>query len=898
MSTPPAGPSGTRSSGPPLGGTRPLLRAGMVGIARVEVVGADSATGAPPRLAVLLEPADATDLASWLLDRTGYSLTGGARLRPRIAEVEPVPGHPDRVTLRLDGEGDRSTYTLALTGENADPFHNTADVRFRLDCATDTDCGRASGPAAAEPPSTVRIDYLARDFAGFRRALQGFLPTRMPGWTESSEADVGVMLLELLAATADGFSYVLDRVANEAFLDTATRRRSVAGHLALIGHHLDEGASATTLLQFRVARPHLLAAGFAVRQQTTDNRGAAPARLGSDAEDAVVFETVTDAVLWPEHNELVIYDWDSPDGYLPAGATSAHLVGHLTALAAGDALALRDTATGRAEVVRLDRTPERLPATPYGAHGTPPLTRVTWTRATATRVDHPVAGTVVQGNLVPATHGRTHRARVVLPAPGGRADRSTDGAPDTTASAIAHPAVVSPGGVVLLTVWGLADGQEVVLVVESPLGEREVRTRPQDIAGGLDGEPFTIDSDAPAGIWRALVGATAEGALAAPQAVATWEVRPAAAPGTTDSPGPRLRVPVPGAPLSIDAAGRPQVWATVDGAEWRWVPTLLDSGPRERVFTLEPGDDGGATMLFGQGGTRTAGRGAFGLRPDDGAVVDLRFRVGLGTGGNVPAGSLNVPVDDGASTVAGPGGWLVSVTNPLPATGGRGPQDIEDARRTGPAAAGDRLVAVTARDYADAVAEFDRSLGGGVVSRARAEFRWTGSWTAVDLILDLAAGAELDDRLSADLLAFLDRRRLTGYDLQLLPARDLPLQLALTVCVRPGFLAWSVRQDVAAALRPGSHDGGPRGLFHPENLSFGDPVLLSRLYLAVQAVPGVESVGVDVLAPLDSATPEADTAQVKATGQLTVGRDQIARLDHDPARPERGRLTLVTLGGR
>ncbi|MFD0346352.1 hypothetical protein ACFQ0M_10240 [Kitasatospora aburaviensis] len=222
------------------------------------------------------------------------------------------------------------------------------------------------------------------------------------------------------------------------------------------------------------------------------------------------------------------------------------------------------------------------------------------------------------------------------------------------------------------------------------------------------------------------------------------------------------------------------------------------------------------------------------------------------------------------------------------------PQDLDDARRAGPAAAGRREVAVTARDYADAVAEFDRSAGGGLISRAGAEFRWTGSWVAVDLVLDLAGGTELDDRLAAELLAFLDRRRLAGYDLRLLPARDLPLQLALTVCVEPGFLAGAVGQDVAAALRPGVRADGSRGLFDPEHLSFGDPVLLSRLHLVLSAVPGVRSVTVDVLAPLDSATPDADTALVKATGQLTVGRDRIARLDDDPARPERGRLTLVT----
>ena len=61
-----------------------------------------------------------------------------------------------------------------------------------------------------------------------------------------------MMLLELFAATADNLSYMQDRVANEAFLSSATQRRSVAEHLALIGYEMDEGTSAYTWLQFQV----------------------------------------------------------------------------------------------------------------------------------------------------------------------------------------------------------------------------------------------------------------------------------------------------------------------------------------------------------------------------------------------------------------------------------------------------------------------------------------------------------------------------------------------------------------------------------------------------------------------------------------------------------------------
>jgi predicted phage baseplate assembly protein len=872
---------------PPLAGTVPPLRPGMVGIAGVAVVDADSGAGTPPRVLVTLEPDNAVDLAPWLLQSTGYVLTGGARLHPRVARVEASTGRAGEVGLVLDTEGDRSTYTVALQGPNADPFHDSATLRFRLDCQADADCAATPVAPAAPAASSVPVDYLARDFAAFRRALLDFLPTRVPGWTETSEADVAVMLLELFAATADAFSYVLDRVANEAFLTSATQRRSVAGHLALVGYALDQGASAATVLHLQVTRPHLLAAGFAVggRKNEPSVVGQAP------AEEALVFETVADRVVRPEHNEMLLYGWDSPDGYLPAGATTAYLAGDMPALAAGDVLALRDTLTGDAEIVRLAGVPERIPASAYG---TPALTRVTWTQDTASRTEHPVARTVVLGNLVPATHGRTRRDRVVLE--GASLGPTATQPPGATAQAIARPSAVAPGAAVLLTVWGLPDGTDVVLVVESPDGGQEHLVRPQDVPGGLDAAVVRLAPDAAVGTWRALVGVTAGEALTSPRASATWEVLiDDDAAQEPNGPPPRLRVPVPDAPLGVDAAGVPQLWATIDGVPWSRVASLLDSGPRERVFTLEFAEGGAAELVFGQGGATLAGS-AFGLRPGEGAVVDLRYRVGLGVAGNVPADTLTVPLPDGDETLLGD--WFRSVTNPVAAVGGREPESLASARRSGPAAARTRLVAVTGRDYVDAVADFDREAGGGLLSQAGAQFRWTGSWLGVELVLDLAPGVMLDDRLASDLVTFLDGRRLTGYDVRLLPARDLPLQLSLTVCVGGDFLTWPVRQAIAATLRPGSLPDSSRGFFDPENLSFGDPVVLSRLYLAVTSVPGVQSVTIDVLAPLHSATAEADTAAAKAAGQLTVGRDQIARLDDDPARPERGRLTLVMRGGR
>jgi hypothetical protein len=93
----------------------------------------------------------------------------------------------------------------------------------------------------------------------------------------------------------------------------------------------------------------------------------------------------------------------------------------------------------------------------------------------------------------------------------------------------------------------------------------------------------------------------------------------------------------------------------------------------------------------------------------------------------------------------------------------------------------------------------------------------------------------------------------------------------------------------------GSRDlaGGRRGFFHPDNLSFGEAVHLSRLVAAAQEVEGVESVTVKRLQRLDEG-PRGELEE----GLLPLGPLEVARLDNDPNFPEHGRLVLEVRGGR
>ncbi|HUZ03386.1 MAG TPA: hypothetical protein VMU89_23830 [Thermomicrobiaceae bacterium] len=386
----------------PLDCPDPVLRPNAQGIARVAVN--DAQAQLVVTFTVPLTPAQRV----YAFDPRHYLLTGGERLFPHVVTAtlfNPAGTPPDlvdrRVLLQLDGLGDFSIYTLTVSGPDVDPFFAGHRLRFRLACDDPFDCRPPAAPPAPTPELPVVIDYLAKDYSSFRQALLDFLPSRFPEWTEQSEADIGMMLLELLAATADNLSYVQDRVANEAYLGSATQRSSVARHLALIGYQLDQGASAATWLQFQVNDVVTLAGA------TRQTPGLRVSNLPARADETVyLFETLGGATLRPEHNAMPLYSWENLQCCLPRDSLSAALVGMFDRLEAGDYV-LFDDGHGQRDVVRLAGPPEVVPADPVKARPGGPITVIRWSSATPLGHDFCAPDTVARANLVVATHGET-----------------------------------------------------------------------------------------------------------------------------------------------------------------------------------------------------------------------------------------------------------------------------------------------------------------------------------------------------------------------------------------------------------------------------------------------------------------------------------------------------------
>jgi len=112
---------------------------------------------------------------------------------------------------------------------------------------------KLNGQNGNDTTNRPNINYMDKDFDSLREALLALAAQKLPGWTDHSANDPGVVLLDLFAYMGDLILYYQDRIANESFLDTAVERRSVINLLRLIGCELrpPQAASVDLTLLFK-----------------------------------------------------------------------------------------------------------------------------------------------------------------------------------------------------------------------------------------------------------------------------------------------------------------------------------------------------------------------------------------------------------------------------------------------------------------------------------------------------------------------------------------------------------------------------------------------------------------------------------------------------------------------
>jgi hypothetical protein len=723
------------------------------------------------------------------------------RLPPEDQAVVDGPiTRGNALVVRANSSGDFSTYVLRLVESHAlpktpppgfDQMLSEVAFSFKVDCPSEFDCASEEECEQTTWPSP-QIDYLAKDYASFRRLLFDRLAIVMPNWRERNPADVLVAIVELLAYAGDYLSYYQDAAATEAYLGTARRRTSVRRHARLVDYTMHEGASARAWISVAVG-PGADGADLPEKTQVLTGEFDAPPRIAAaDVPEAVskgalVFETFMPIRLREARNRIRFYTWGDPRCCLPRGATEATLVDpqQRLQLRPGDVLVFeelvgpesrrpQDADPAHRHAVRLtkvnagfDETPPERPAivdVAWHADDALPFPLCLWELD-----DGPTS--IVHGNVVLADHGRT------LP-------------PES---------------------------------LGAPRARR--RFRPQLDRLGLS---FVQRHD------DKLTG--------------TWS---AARLGRVDV-----------------REAEPDIRVVIDGERWEPLRELLNADRFSTNFVVEMEEDGRGSLRFGDG--------VLGREPT-GEKFSAVYRVGTGSAGNVGIGTLTRLATDLDVT---------SVINPLAARGGTDPEPLEEVRLYAPQAFRRQKRAVTPADYATFAERHPE------VQRAGATRRWTGSWYTMFITVDRRGGLGVTPEFEEELRAFLDPFRLAGYDLEIDEPRFVPLDVALTVCVSPGYVRANVKEALLDVFGNRDLRGGRRGFFHPDEFTLGQPVYLSRLIAAAMGVPGVDWVEVTRFKRWrEVARDELDK------GRIEFGRLEVARLDNDPNQPENGKLELELKGG-
>jgi hypothetical protein len=821
---------------------------GYNGIDYLEVLDQDAPSGSPPQQTLLVRCWQEVSAA---LAADDVTIAGGARVtnvgvawarrldllvhdigtpgdllepgedatdwRNRAARLESEEaGESHRwLAVRTTSAGDFSTYTFTITVHGAsteasfDPKSATVSFSFKVDCPTDFDCP-VPPPCPEVTPAAPAIDYLARDYASFRRVMLDRLAVLVPGYQPLGPADLGVTLVEILASAADQLAYYQDAVATEAYLGTARRRVSVRRHARLVDYRMHEGVNARAWIALDVATgadvigsatAPALGAGTRVVTRTRD----AGAVMSTEAleralreQDPTVFETLAPIEsLRASRNAIRFHTWSESSCCLPKGATAATLVGSNAELDlhAGDVLVFEEI-YGPASGLAADADPAhrhavRLIADPLETKDVVEdvtVLEIAWAAADALPFSLSLVevgaelASVARGNVVVADHG--------------------------------------------LSVAG--------------------ETLPAPLAGARY-QPALVEKDV---TW--CVAYDAEAARTTPAA----------------------------ATLVADVRAATPALVVVAGDEV-WTPRadLFTSDAYATDLVLETENDRTARLRFGDG--------VHGRRPSAGVTMTASYRVGSGARGNVGADALVTLVSDDL------GGIVTAVRNPLAAAGGVDPETLDEVKRYAPQAFRTQERAVTREDWAEIAARHAE------VDKAVATFRWTGSYTTVFITVDRAGGLAVDDAFRAEVAAFLEPYRLAGYDIEVVAPQEVPLDIAMTVCVAGGYFASDVKRALADAFSNRALADGRKGFFHPDSWSFGDPVYLSRVIETALAVPGVHWVDLDDTPPKTNRFRRwgEPAAGEVAAGRIALGSLEIARLDNDPNTPENGRIAFTVTEG-
>lgn len=727
-----------------------------------------------------------------------------------------------------------------LVAQRLDPFSRRARFSFKQSCPTVFDCACYGVP---EPRDLVDfpVDYLARDFGTFNQAFSAFSKLRYPGWEMDMVPDQAVMLKELVASLGDELAYIQDRYALETQFEHIKDRRSFE--------------QLTRILGYRLA-PERPATGYAILRHYADVQQ--PTDIASE-----------------DFNLANVEDWDLPvvAGTLLYGFGDADAV---IPFEIGAELDDINTATPYLTNAHWTDIPAHIPdeTCPYAKNGA---------RALSVRGRGLVHSAITAGSTLlietrPAAQSEPLRRFLV----------TLDEYPVQETDALL-------GIETTRLHWRAEDA----LRFDLHLGQCFVSANLVPVMSGQTYcERFSIGEVTP-GIVSAI---EREGPKSLDSASRPTLYRHPLAMSVSDGLSWRLaNTATPWDPVHAPEVSLAEVDATgVPIEDWTIVTDMLSQTPIDEAATIEAGH-WGPIFSYVEGGVRKThrdyigdpgfclrfGTGEFGLLPTLGSRFEVRYRTAWASAANLPADRLFLGANLGDPDAAALANCfeapaipaeILCCWNPFAFTNATLPENLELAKLTVPYFhKANKLRAVRNADFQELINARDD------IDATISSARWTGCWASNFIAVDPRDHITLSNPLRDQLEAYIEEIRLVGRPAYLTDTALRPIDLRIAICCDTRVPFGHIVEDIIANLAGNT----PDAMFHPNNLSFGSKLYRADLETRIAAQSGVTA----IMAIQYRWRGEGEFQYFTQTF-LASAYDQIPILEHDPTRPDLGRIEV------
>ena len=265
--------------------------------------------------------------------------------------------------------------------------------------------------------------------------------------------------------------------------------------------------------------------------------------------------------------------------------------------------------------------------------------------------------------------------------------------------------------------------------------------------------------------------------------------------------------------------GQSTLQVSANGVTWTEVPSLYNQAQTAQVYATLNQPGGSTKILFGdgvEGSTLPTGQNN----------VQATYRVGLGSAGNVGAGSITTLIDRPVG--------VSGVINPEAATGGQDAQSIDDVRANAPLSVLTLGRAVSISDYQNYAATF-----AGI---AKAQAMWINNGPGRGVFLTVAGvnGAALPpgNPTLANLIASLKNYDNPLISIHAVSFLETLFRFEADIAYDPAYDPKAVQAAVTASLTQ-NYSFAAR--------SFGQGVSTGEIAALIQGIPGVIGVNVTKL---------------------------------------------------